>query len=74
MAHLSDVLLQVAIVVYLAAMTGYLVEYAFGTRGAVARVATRRELVAVGVPSVAEESGPVSPAPPVSLPPITSTT
>ena len=59
MAHLSDVLLQVAVVVYLTAMAGYLVEYAFGTRGAVARVAGRRDrqLVTVGAPAA-----PVSPA------------
>ncbi len=68
MAHLSDVLLQVAVVVYLAAMTGYLVEYAFGTRGAVARVAGRRdrELVAVGAaadPLLPLDVAPVSPAP-----------
>ncbi len=53
MAQLSDTLLQVAVVTYVAAMLGYLVEYAFGTRGAVARVAARpaKELVAVGAPS-----------------------
>jgi cytochrome c-type biogenesis protein CcsB len=51
-AELSDTLLLVAVVAYVAAMLGYLVEYAFGTRGAVARVAARpaRELVAVGAP------------------------
>jgi cytochrome c-type biogenesis protein CcsB len=50
MAHLSDTLLQVGVVIYVAAMLAYLVEFAFGTRGAVARVAARpeRELVAVG--------------------------
>lgn len=50
MAELSDTLLLVAVVTYIAAMLGYLVEFAFGTRGAVARVAARpaRELVAVG--------------------------
>src|SRR5258705_13223145 len=72
MAHLSDVLLQVAVVVYLAAMTGYLVEYAFGKRGAVARVAGRRdrELVTVGASSSSVSSAaipadlvPTSPAP-----------
>lgn len=53
MAELSDTLLFVAAVTYVAAMVGYLVEFAFGTRGAVARVATRpaRELVAVGAPT-----------------------
>jgi cytochrome c-type biogenesis protein CcsB len=52
-AELSDTLLLAAVVVYIAAMLGYLVEFAFGTRGAVARVAARpaRELVAVGAPS-----------------------
>ncbi|MBX6749478.1 MAG: c-type cytochrome biogenesis protein CcsB [Micromonosporaceae bacterium] len=53
MAELSDTLLLVAAVIYVAAMLGYLVEFAFGTRGAVARVAMRpaRELVAVGAPA-----------------------
>jgi len=52
-AELSDTLLLVAVVTYVAAMLGYLVEYAFGTRGAVARVAARpaRELVTVGAPA-----------------------
>jgi cytochrome c-type biogenesis protein CcsB len=50
MAQLSDTLLQVAVVLYLLAMTAYLVEFSFGRRGAVARVAARpdRELVAAG--------------------------
>lgn len=39
MAALSDVLVVVAVVGYLAAMIGHAAEYAFGTRGAVARVA-----------------------------------
>ncbi len=67
MAHLSDVLLQVAVVAYLAAMTGYLVEYAFGTRGAVARVAGRRdrELVMAGAPA---GPSPVSPLPVSDVP------
>jgi cytochrome c-type biogenesis protein CcsB len=71
MAHLSDVLLQVAVVAYLAAMTGYLVEYAFGTRGAVARVAGRRdrELATVGAPA---PPAPISP-PPVSEAPVADT-
>jgi cytochrome c-type biogenesis protein CcsB len=47
MAQLSDSLLIWAILGYLAAMVCYLVEYAFGPRGAVARTATR-ELVAAG--------------------------
>jgi cytochrome c-type biogenesis protein CcsB len=67
-AHLSDELLVLALFAYLAAMVGYLIEYAFGTRGAVARVAARpdRELVSVGagsgtVPSSPEVSSPVQP-------------
>jgi cytochrome c-type biogenesis protein CcsB len=63
MATLSDTLLQVAVVLYLAAMVGYLVEFAFGRRGAVARVAARpdRDLVAVGA---APPPVPVDPSPP----------
>jgi cytochrome c-type biogenesis protein CcsB len=61
MAQLSDVLLQVAVLVYLAAMIGYLVEFAFGRQGAVARVAARSELVTAGAPPA-----PISPAPPVA--------
>jgi cytochrome c-type biogenesis protein CcsB len=61
MAQLSDVLLQVAVLVYLAAMMGYLVEFAFGRQGAVARVAARPDLVTVGA-----AAAPISPAPPVS--------
>jgi cytochrome c-type biogenesis protein CcsB len=69
MAHLSDVLLQIAVVVYLAAMVGYLVEFAFGRQGAVARVAARpdRELITVGAASAPPPPSavvPVSPAPP----------
>ncbi len=63
MAELSDQLLPIAIVLYLAAMVSYLVEYAFGRRGAVARTAGRpaneRELVGAGGPPV---PAPVSPA------------
>jgi cytochrome c-type biogenesis protein CcsB len=63
MAQLSDTLLQVAVVTYVAAMLGYLVEYAFGTRGAVARLAARpaRELVTAGAPSPASPSSPATP-------------
>ena len=61
MAQLSDVLLQVAVLVYLAAMMGYLVEFAFGRQGAVARVAARPDLVTVGA-----AAAPISPAPPVA--------
>ena len=39
MAHLSDQLLSVAILAYVTAMLLYTAEYAFGTRGAVARTA-----------------------------------
>jgi cytochrome c-type biogenesis protein CcsB len=63
MAQLSDTLLLATVVLYVAAMLGYLVEFAFGTRGAVARIATRpaRELVAVGVPPVAAPAAPAAP-------------
>jgi cytochrome c-type biogenesis protein CcsB len=60
MAELSNQLLPVAVLAYLAAMMLYLMEYAFGGRGAVARTAVRpaRELVGAGVgggvPSVPE--------------------
>jgi cytochrome c-type biogenesis protein CcsB len=51
MAELSDQLLVVAILGYLAAMLGYAAEYSFGGRGAIARAASRapreRELVGV---------------------------
>ena len=58
MASLSDALLQAAVVTYLLAMVCYLVEFSFGRRGAVARVAARpaRELVAVGAGSSAASS------------------
>ena len=50
MAELSNELLPVAVLVYVAAMMGYLLEYAFGRQGAVARTAARpsRELVTAG--------------------------
>src|SRR5262245_5908158 len=64
MAELSRLLLIVALLLYLTAMMCYLVEFAFGRRGAIARVATRpareRELVGAGGPTIAS---PVSPAP-----------
>jgi len=65
-AELSDTLLFVAAVTYVAAMVGYLVEFAFGTRGAVARVAMRpvRELVAVGAGGGASGVDIVSPVQP----------
>jgi cytochrome c-type biogenesis protein CcsB len=56
---LSDTLLLVAVVTYVAAMLGYLVEFAFGPRGAVARVAARpeREVAAVGAAVAAAPAG-----------------
>ena len=53
MANLSDGLLQVTMLVYFLAMLAYLVEFAFGRQGVVARVAARpaRELVTAGAPS-----------------------
>jgi len=72
MAELSNELLPVAVLIYVAAMMGYLLEYAFGRQGAVARTADRpaRELVTAGatgpadlVPAPAVDS-PVSPAGP----------
>jgi cytochrome c-type biogenesis protein CcsB len=65
MAALSDQLLVVAILGYLVAMMCHAAEYAFGDRGAVARVA-ERELVAVGAGGVS--SAPVSPAGPAAPP------
>ncbi|GAA1802392.1 c-type cytochrome biogenesis protein CcsB [Planosporangium flavigriseum] len=65
MSALSDQLLIVTVLAYLAAMIGYAAEFSFGTRGVVARAATRareRELVTVGGPADA----PVSPAPPAA--------
>ncbi|GAA1844955.1 c-type cytochrome biogenesis protein CcsB [Asanoa iriomotensis] len=53
MAALSDALLVVAMLGYLVAMICYAAVYAFGDRGAVARVATR-ELVGAGGPPVVE--------------------
>jgi cytochrome c-type biogenesis protein CcsB len=50
MAELSDQLLVVTILAYLTAMLCYAVEYSFGNRSAVARVADR-EPVTVGAPS-----------------------
>jgi cytochrome c-type biogenesis protein CcsB len=67
MAELSNQLLVVAVLGYLAGMLGYLAEYAFGPRGPVARTAARaprqRELVAAAVGGgVADD--PVSPVQP----------
>ncbi|GAA1817945.1 c-type cytochrome biogenesis protein CcsB [Luedemannella flava] len=58
MAHLSDQLLMWTILGYTLAMLGYAVEYSFGAKGAVARVATaprQRELVSVGGPERAHD-------------------
>jgi cytochrome c-type biogenesis protein CcsB len=57
MAGLSDQLLVVTILAYLAAMLCYAAEYAFGARGAVARVA-ERPLVAVGAAASAPTPEP----------------
>jgi cytochrome c-type biogenesis protein CcsB len=55
MAALSDALLVVAMLGYLVAMICYAAVYAFGERGAVARVSAReRELVGAGGPPVVE--------------------
>jgi cytochrome c-type biogenesis protein CcsB len=61
MASLSDQLLVVTILAYLAGMLCYAAEYAFGSRGLIARVANR-DLVAVGAPSAPPEEP--APAPP----------
>lgn len=70
MAALSDALLVVAVLGYLVAMIGHAAEYAFGTRGAVARAAARtpRELMPAGAaphgaPPLRTESDPGRPAP-----------
>jgi cytochrome c-type biogenesis protein CcsB len=70
MSGLSDQLLVVTILAYLLAMIGYAAEYAFGSRGVVARAASRsadRELVAVGAVSAdgsGDLGGDLSPEPP----------
>jgi cytochrome c-type biogenesis protein CcsB len=74
MSALSDQLLVVTALGYLAAMIGYAAEFSFGTRGAVARVAARaasrapeRELVTVGAGATPDQGGdPVSPAQPAN--------
>jgi cytochrome c-type biogenesis protein CcsB len=80
MAELSNQLLPVAVLAYLAAMVGYLFEYAFGGRGAVARTAARpaRELVGASVagssfglrddPEAAVPVSPIEPARPAKAP------
>jgi cytochrome c-type biogenesis protein CcsB len=70
MNALSDQLLIATVLGYLAAMMGYAAEFSFGTRGAVARAATRaadrapeRELVTVGGGAGPTDVGsPVQPA------------
>jgi cytochrome c-type biogenesis protein CcsB len=57
MAALSDQLLVYAILAYTFAMLAYAVEYAFGSRGLVARLAAR-ELVGAGGPSDVEVAPP----------------
>jgi cytochrome c-type biogenesis protein CcsB len=64
---LSDQLLVVTVLAYLAAMIAYAAEFSFGDRGAVARAATRattrtpeRELITVGA-GVTPEQGGVTP-------------
>jgi cytochrome c-type biogenesis protein CcsB len=63
MAELSNQLLVVAVLAYLGAMVGHLVEYSFGQRGAVARAAVRapRQLVAVGAGAPMEVEAPAPP-------------
>src|SRR5690242_11327924 len=63
MGALSNQLLVVTILAYLAAMLGYAAEYAFGPRGAVARAASR-QLVAVGAAASSDLGGEVLPEPP----------
>jgi len=55
MAEVSDQLLVVTIMAYLAALMAYAAEYAFGSASAVTRVA-RRELVGAGGPAVPSPS------------------
>ncbi|HEX8343888.1 MAG TPA: c-type cytochrome biogenesis protein CcsB [Actinoplanes sp.] len=67
MADLSNQLLVVTVLAYLAAMVCHAVEYAFGTRSHVGRAAARpdRELVGAGAPA---PEPPVSPEPPAVSP------
>jgi cytochrome c-type biogenesis protein CcsB len=62
MSGLSDQLLVVTILAYLVAMIGYAAEYAFGSRGVVARAASR-DLVAVGAGASTDLGGDVSSEP-----------
>lgn len=71
MSGLSDLLLQLAILGYALAMLSYAVQYAFGNRGVVARIAGRerqRELVGAGGPAVPEPVSGASADAPVSPP------
>jgi cytochrome c-type biogenesis protein CcsB len=64
MAELSDQLLVVAVLAYLAGMLGHLAEYSFGARGPVARAAAPRQRVLVGASVSAGPGEPVSPVQP----------
>lgn len=56
MAELSNQLMAITVLAYLAAMVSYAAEYAFGNRSHIGRAATR-ELVGAGGPPVIEEVG-----------------
>ncbi len=59
MSGVSDLLLELTILAYALAMLSYAAEYAFGTRGVVARIAAReRVLVGAGGPPVVEQQPP----------------
>jgi cytochrome c-type biogenesis protein CcsB len=61
---LSVLLLETTILGYALAMLSYAAEYAFGSRGVVARIATgERVLVGAGGPSLVQEPPPAAPAP-----------
>jgi cytochrome c-type biogenesis protein CcsB len=70
MAELSNQLLPVTVLVYVAAMMGYLLEYAFGSRGAVARTAARPslELVGAGISAGGTSGPPLDDAPVSAVP------
>jgi cytochrome c-type biogenesis protein CcsB len=61
MGALSNQLLVVTILLYIVAMLAYAIEFAFGGRGAVARVATR-ELVGAGAPVPEPDLVPEAPS------------
>jgi cytochrome c-type biogenesis protein CcsB len=52
MAELSDQLMAITVLAYLAAMVCYAAEYAFGNKSHIGRAAQRRELVGAGGPPV----------------------